>query len=696
MREGTVLCDRFRIDQSLGRGGMSDVYLAFDQRRRAHVAIKVLREDLAEDPDFVRRFAREAEALARLDHPNIVRFYSFEQEGALAFIVMDYVPGSTLARRLREVAGPLPAEDVTRILRQVGSALQYAHHEGYIHRDVKPGNVMLREDGTVLLSDFGIARAAESATMTMGPAGTPAYMSPEQITGQELTARADIYSLGVVLFEMATGQRPFSGDEGTGTSRIERVRDAQLRSEPPDPQRVNPQLSRAAAAVILRALAKSADQRFQDVTSLVQAWEDALGLTHELPTSGRALGSAAAIARPKTERTASASPSPVGVPAAEAFRQESQRRSRRGLWVALGAVLVLGAAAALFLLVLQPDAGRKLDVAAQRPNPAVTAAAIATETPVPPTPDVGATAQVMAGQIATQTVEAQGTMDALVAERVAGTATANAGTATAMAVATADAAAAATATAEAAAHATETIIARRTGEALAREATGTAIAQATAEVVAAATKAAQVKAAAAATAKAATAIAVSKQRPGLIFDFERDYTWKRGDQPYGQLIRSSEQLKEGSSSGRLQYDFPAVADNFVVFVAKPALSIPGPATGITAWVHGNGSGHYLNAWVIDAAGNRRAFTFGKIEHQGWLQMTAWLDDTRPWPNEPPAGIPRGTPITYPVSLYALVVDGLPDGQASSGVIFLDELFSTQDAIPAPVPTAQPAPPAYRP
>ena len=107
MREGTILCDRFRIDQSLGRGGMSDVYLAFDQRRRAHVAVKVLREDLAEDPDFVRRFAREADALARLDHPNIVRFYSFEQEGALAFIVMDYVPGSTLARRLRETRWPI-------------------------------------------------------------------------------------------------------------------------------------------------------------------------------------------------------------------------------------------------------------------------------------------------------------------------------------------------------------------------------------------------------------------------------------------------------------------------------------------------------------------------------------------------------------------------------------------------------------
>ena len=523
MREGTILCDRFRIDQSLGRGGMSDVYLAFDQRRRAHVAVKVLREDLAEDPDFVRRFAREADALARLDHPNIVRFYSFEQEGALAFIVMDYVPGSTLARRLRETAGPLPAEEVTHVLRQVGSALQYAHHEGYIHRDIKPGNIMLREDGTVLLADFGIARAAESATMTMGPAGTPAYMSPEQIKGQELTPRADVYSLGVVLFEMATGQRPFSGDEGTGTSRIERVRDAHLQVEPPDPQRINPQLSRAAAAVILRALAKSADRRFQDVTSLVQAWEDALGLTHEPSANGRALGGAVAIARPKTERPASAPSSPVVVPAAGAHPQESQGRPRRGLWVAIAAVVLLGAAAALFLLVFQPDAGKQPDAVAQRSTPAVaaaTVAATATATPLISTPDIGATAQVLAQQIATQTVEAQGTIGCdrggarsryrngergNCHRRGRGNSAARLQPRCA--------------TAESAAHATETAVARATEEVLARDATSTAVAQATAAVIAAATRAAQataqVKAAAAATAKAATAIASLQAAPRL-------------------------------------------------------------------------------------------------------------------------------------------------------------------------------------
>ena len=158
---GDILKQRYRIDSFLGRGGMADVYLAFDLRRQTHLAIKVLREDLAEDPESVRRFQREGEALARLDHPFVVRFYAFEVDSPLAFIVMDYVPGSTLRRRLSDIRGPLPLEEVTQILRQVGAALQYAHNEGYIHRDVKPGNVMLREDGAALLSDFGIARGRD-------------------------------------------------------------------------------------------------------------------------------------------------------------------------------------------------------------------------------------------------------------------------------------------------------------------------------------------------------------------------------------------------------------------------------------------------------------------------------------------------------------------------------------------------------
>ena len=277
MREGTTLRNRYRLEQFIDRGGMADVYLAFDEYRQVYVALKLLRADLAEDPEFVQRFRREAEALSHLDHPHIVRFYSFEVAGPDAFIVMDYIQGSTLRRHLRQVDGPLPLSETSQYLRQIGSALQYAHNEGFIHRDVKPGNIMLDKYGDALLSDFGIARAAESVTMTMGPLGTPAYMSPEQILGQRVDHRTDIYSLGVVLFEMATGRRPFTSDKGTGRTAAERVRDAHLHQPPPDPSQANLALPAAAAGVILRALAKKPDDRWPDVTSMVRAWEAAVG-----------------------------------------------------------------------------------------------------------------------------------------------------------------------------------------------------------------------------------------------------------------------------------------------------------------------------------------------------------------------------------------------------------------------------------
>ena len=284
IQPGDVLRNRYRIESFLGRGGMSDVYLAFDVQRQAHVAIKMLREDLAEDPAFLRRFSREAEALAKLDHPNITRFYSFEQEGTWAFIVMDYIEGETLRRMLVRHSGALDISLVTSVLRQVGSALQYAHSLGFVHRDIKPGNIMVEKTGRVLLSDFGIVHAVASVTTTFGTAGTPVYMSPEQIKGEEVDARTDIYSLGVVLYEAATGRRPFTGEEEglSGASTIARLQEAHLKLPPPDPRTFNAELPEKAAAVILKALEKNPQDRWQSAVDMVYAWEEALGLEHEV------------------------------------------------------------------------------------------------------------------------------------------------------------------------------------------------------------------------------------------------------------------------------------------------------------------------------------------------------------------------------------------------------------------------------
>ena len=278
---GDVLRNRYQIMKPIGRGGMADVYLAFDSRRHTEVAIKVLREDLAEDPEFMVRFTREAEALARLDHPNIVRFYSFERQGETAFIVMDYVEGTPLRRELVRRQEPLPLDETTRILQQVTAALHYAHAEGIVHRDLKPGNIMLRPDGMVLLTDFGIAKAMESATVTTIAVGTPAYMSPEQILGKAIDHCSDIYTLGVVMFQMVTGQQPFTGHEDvlTGTSTLARLRDAHLHLDAPNPCTLNPNLPREASTVITRALAKQPKDRWPDVLSLEKAWEESIGVS---------------------------------------------------------------------------------------------------------------------------------------------------------------------------------------------------------------------------------------------------------------------------------------------------------------------------------------------------------------------------------------------------------------------------------
>ena len=367
MQEGAVLRDRYQLQRLIGRGGMADVYLALDLRRQVEVAIKVLREDLAEDPEFVTRFQREAEALARLDHPNVVRFYSFERQANSAFIVMDYVAGNTLRGRLMEAGGPLPLDEVTRIMRQITAALYYAHSQGYVHRDIKPGNIMFKEDGTALLSDFGIARVAEGTTMTMGPIGTPAYMSPEQILGRPVDARTDIYSLGVVLYEMVTGRRPFLGETGTGTSTTDRIRQEHLHAQPPDPRRFNPSLPPAAVSVLMTALAKDPAQRFQDVISFGQAWLQAVGpmLGQAAATGVRPSGPATAATFPGQPRTMTpprqspAGPTAVyqAQPATPTWQPQpvpaAPPKGRNWtLWVVLGAVAILGGGAIICVAAL--------------------------------------------------------------------------------------------------------------------------------------------------------------------------------------------------------------------------------------------------------------------------------------------------------------------------------------------------------
>ncbi|MBI5955741.1 MAG: serine/threonine protein kinase, partial [Chloroflexi bacterium] len=252
----------YRIIEQLGRGGMATVYKAYEPSLDRYVALKILASFYAEDEAFRSRFKREATAIAKLEHPNILPIYSFGEEMGISYIAMKYVPGGTLKDRLGKLLDPLWT---ARLITQIAEALDYAHKRGVIHRDVKPANVLLTEEGWPLLSDFGIAKMLEGtayATQSGAVLGTPQYMSPEQGQGQKVDKRADIYALGVILFEMLTGRVPFDADTPAA------VIIKHIMSPLPMPREVNPDLSEGMERVILKAMAKNPEDRFQTAGEL--------------------------------------------------------------------------------------------------------------------------------------------------------------------------------------------------------------------------------------------------------------------------------------------------------------------------------------------------------------------------------------------------------------------------------------------
>lgn len=269
-----ILLNQYRVDAFIASGGMGTVYRVWDLKRNVPLAMKVLHSDLAEDPHMFKRFKREANALQRLTHPNIVQFYGLLQTSGLAFLLEGYVDGPSLKDILRQKK-QLSTQEVLIYCKALCSALGYAHANGVVHCDVKPGNVLIDQGGNVYLTDFGIARHAESTTTTMATAGTAAYMAPEQIRGDAVTPATDVYALGVMLFEMLTGRRPFRGTEaGTekgGDTANERIRYAHLHVPAPDPQSLNPSISHDLAQTIQKSLHKNSARRYRSVQALIEA-----------------------------------------------------------------------------------------------------------------------------------------------------------------------------------------------------------------------------------------------------------------------------------------------------------------------------------------------------------------------------------------------------------------------------------------
>src|SRR6266567_3914214 len=287
---GTKLNDRYRLEARIGSGGMSTVYRALDETLQRKVAIKLMNREVASDSDQLERFRREARAVARLSHPHIVGVIDAGEDQGRPYIVFECVDGETLKERIRR-RGRLPIPEAVAYAIEIARALQAAHDRRIVHRDVKPQNVLIDEEGTAKVTDFGIARTMteEGLTADGRVLGTTDYVSPEQALGHPVGPQSDIYSLGVVLFEMLTGDVPFHGENQVAVAM------KHVREELPDVQLRRPEVSSALAAVVDRATAKDLGHRYGSDRELIADLEDVLAI--ETARSGQATGEATAVIR---------------------------------------------------------------------------------------------------------------------------------------------------------------------------------------------------------------------------------------------------------------------------------------------------------------------------------------------------------------------------------------------------------------
>lgn len=332
---------RYKIVELLGRGGMAEVYKAYQASLDRYVAVKLMHTFLAEDPDFFNRFDREAKNVAALRHPHIIQIHDFDHEGEIYYMVMEFIDGGTLKDLLETLATQgerLPLNEALRIVKDIGSALTYSHSRGMIHRDIKPANVMIDSSGRVVLTDFGIAKMLTGTKYTASGSimGTPTYMAPEQGLGKPGDERADIYSLGVMLYQLATGRLPFEADTPIAVI-LKHINDPL-----PPPRTINPDLPQGVERIIMKAMAKDVGQRYQKVSEMVADLSDLDAAARiELPTSTVAAnrpGEATIRAAPDSRTGATVVGSPEAATAAMPPRKKS-----------LSLPIIVGGLAVLFI-----------------------------------------------------------------------------------------------------------------------------------------------------------------------------------------------------------------------------------------------------------------------------------------------------------------------------------------------------------
>lgn len=392
-----LLSNRYEIGRLLGRGGMAEVYLARDTRLHRTVALKVLRSDLARDPHFQERFRREAQSAAGLNHPTIVGVYDTGEdhrteptgeEVTIPYIVMEYVEGDTL-RSFISAENPMSEQRASAVMEGVLSALEYSHNAGIVHRDIKPGNIMITKNNEVKVMDFGIARAVSESTaamtQTQAVMGTAQYLSPEQARGQQVDARSDVYSAAVVLYELLTGRPPFTGDSPVS------IAYQHVRETPVVPSTYNPNLGKYMDAVVLHGLAKDREVRYQSAADFAKDIRDAAAGREPRILGAAAAGAAgpasaeaatqvlspsdfstpdsfqdqetqiipahtAPLATSSAPAAGSASPAPRGAHSAiEEIAPEDEKKSHAGKWIAALIVLLLVVAGAAWWFIAQQN-----------------------------------------------------------------------------------------------------------------------------------------------------------------------------------------------------------------------------------------------------------------------------------------------------------------------------------------------------
>ena len=333
----------YRIITQLGSGGMATVYKAYHAALDRYIAIKVMHQALKQDPNFLGRFQREAKIVARLEHPHIVPVYDFSEHEGQPYLVMRFVEGETLKSHMQ--AGKLTLTQVMDIMRPVCQALDYAHSQGVLHRDIKPSNILITPQNGVFLTDFGLAKIAQTGESTLSQdmmVGTPQYISPEQAQGRsDLDARTDIYSLGVVLYELLVGRVPFQADTPYAT-----VHD-HIFTPLPMPRSLNPALPEPFERVLLKALTKERDDRYTSVSDFLAALEKAAAEAAQAASTVVALTPSAPVEKP----------SATAAPAAPA------RKSHRNVWIALGGIGLLLLCVVVFLVATSQSGRAQLQSA---------------------------------------------------------------------------------------------------------------------------------------------------------------------------------------------------------------------------------------------------------------------------------------------------------------------------------------------